>query len=147
MRNDLLRALPRFRSAVLTFRDAHGYPFSVRCHPLPDPGSESFTVHVPEGVPARAGPASVLWHAHDEQLWNQVSYTTRGVLERVGTGWRYRPAHYTPGLGIRGVPGLVQFVVGARRTTAAYLARRRLERPKVPWGQINAIKSRTLGHR
>ena len=145
MWRDLAQVLPRFSSAVLTFRDAEGYPFSLRCQPQPEPATHSFRIEIPSGVPARAGPAGLLWHRHDEQLWRQVSYTTRGRLEQVGSAWRYTPTHYTPGLGIGGVPAFVRFVLGARRTTAAYLARRGLARPRVPWRQINAIKAQALG--
>ena len=145
---DLARVLPRFSSAVLTFRDAEGYPFSLRCRPQPEPATQSFRLDIPPGVPVRAGPAGLLWHRHDERLWKQVSYTTRGRLEHAeagaGTTWRYTPTHYTPGLGTGGVPAFVRLVLGARRTTAAYLARRRLARPRVPWRQINAIKAQAL---
>jgi hypothetical protein len=143
---DLVRVASRFSSAVLTFRDAEGYPFSVRCHPQADDATESFQLEIPVNVPVCAGPASLLWHLHDERLWNQVSYSTRGQLEQVGTYWRYTPTRYTPGVGIGGVTAFVRFVFGARRTAAGYLTRRGLARPRVPWQQIDAIKSRALRH-
>ena len=144
MWSDLLRVLPRFSSAVLTFRDAQGYPFSVRCHPRADEATQSFTLEIPKNVPACPGPASLLWHLHDERLWNQLSYTTRGHVEQEGAEWRYTPTHYTPGLGIGGVPAFVGFVFSARRIAAGYLSRRGLARPRVPWRQINAIKAQAL---
>ncbi len=144
---DLERALPRLASAVLTIRDADGYPFSIRCRPEPDRSSRSFRVELPANVPIRPGPAGLLWHVHDDHLWNQVSYTTRGRLERTSTGWRYTPTHYTPGLGIGGPVAFARFLLGARRRTAAYLARRGLARPQVPWREIDAIKTRALAGR
>ena len=146
MWTDLVRVLPRFSSAVLTFYAEEGYPFSLRCQPRPDSPTESFWIEVPASVPVRPGPASLLWHLHDAHLWNQVSYTTCGRLQQAGTAWRYTPTSYTPGLGIGGLPAFVRFAFGARRISAGYLARRGLERPRVPWQQINAIKRHALGH-
>ena len=144
MWSDLARVLPRFSSAVLTFRDEQGYPFSMRCHPRADDASQSFVLDIPTNVPLRPGQASLLWHLHDERLWNQVSYATRGHLEQVAAEWRYMPTHYTPGLGIGGVPAFVRFVFSDRSIAAGYLARRGLARPRVPWRQINAIKAHAL---
>ena len=144
MWSDLSGVLPRFSSAVLTFRDTDGYPFSVRCHARADDATQSLTLEIPNNVPVCPGPASLLWHRHDERLWNQLSYTTRGHVELERTQWRYTPTHYTPGLGIGGVPAFVRFVFSARRIVAAYLSRRGLARPRVPWRQINAIKAQAL---
>ena len=65
-------------------------------------------------------------------------------MEQVATAWRYTPTHYTPGLGIGGVPAFIGFVFGARRTAAGYLSRRGLAWPRVPWRQINAIKAQAV---
>lgn len=146
MWTDLVKALPNFSTAVLTFRDADGYPYSLRCVPHADPATQSFRLDVPAGVGLQAGPASLLWHRHDEQLWNQVSYSTRGHVALVAGEWRYTPSHYAPGLGLGGVPAFVGFLFGARRATRRYLRRRHLARPKVPWAQIIAIKKEALGH-
>ena len=145
MWTDLQQVLPRFSSAVLTFVDDHGYPFSVRCQPTPEPTTQSFRLDAPSAVPLRAGPAGLLWHWHDERLWNQVSYSTRGRLERIADTWIYCPTHYTPGMGVGGVLSLLKFVSNARRNAAAYLSRRDLKRPRVPWRQINKIKAEALG--
>ena len=143
---DLAGVLPRFSSAVLTFRDADGYPFSVRCQPRPDATTETFLIDLPVGVPVSAGPAGMLWHSFDDQLWNQVSYTTRGQLQEADSGWRYTPTHFTPGAGVGGATAMLGFIVAARRTTRRYLRRRHLARPRIPWQQINHIKKQALGH-
>jgi hypothetical protein len=143
---DLARILDRFPSAVLTASDAEGYPFSVRCHPSPDAATRSFQLELPGDLPLQPGPAGLLWHRHDDHLWNQLSYTTRGRLERADSGWRYTPTHYTPGLGLGGTLAFVRFLIGARGTTNRYLTRRGLPRPHVPWRAICAIKAEALGH-
>ena len=142
---DLYKAVPNFSTAVLTFRDPDGYPSSTRCSFVADAATQSFVLDIPAGVTVQPGPASLLWHRHDEQLWNQVSYTTRGRLEQMDGAWRYTPTRYSPGLGVGGVPAFIGFVFGARRTTRRYLHRRHLARPKVPWDQIIAIKKQALG--
>jgi hypothetical protein len=104
-----------------------------------------FHIDIPAGVPVSAGAAGLLWHSFDDQLWNQVSYTTRGQLHDHESGWRYTPTHFTPGAGVGGVTAMLGFIVGARRTTRYYLRRRHLARPEVTWQQINEIKKQTLG--
>lgn len=146
MWTDLVAVIPRFSSAVLTFRDPDGYPFSVRCHAEPDGTTETFLVDVSAGVPIAAGPAGLLWHSFDNQLWNQQSYSTRGQLQHTQSGWRYTPTHFSPGAGVGGVLTMLGFIAGARRTTRHYLRRRHLARPRIPWQDINQIKKQTLGH-
>jgi hypothetical protein len=142
--NAITRRLTEYGSAVLTGRDAEGYPYSVRCAPRPEAGSQSFLIAAPPGALLQAGPASLLCHKHDDWLWHQRSFLARGTLERDGEGWRFRPRHFVPGIGEGGALGLVRFVVGARRATSRYLATRGLPRPTVPWEQIQEIKRAAL---
>lgn len=136
----IVKELGEFPNAVLTGLDPEGYPFSVRCRPESDAAAQVFRVQVPEGVPIRPGRAGLLCHKHDELLWHLRSFLVRGTLERGERGWALRPEEFVPGAGIGGVMSLVKWVLGARRDTKRYLAKRGLPRPTVPWDEINAIK-------
>ncbi len=47
-----------------------------------------------------------------------------------------------PSIGIGSALGVVRAVVGMRRAAAAYLQKRGLPRPRVPWREIEAVKER-----
>jgi hypothetical protein len=97
--------LYQFDSAVLTGLDAGGYPFSVRCRPYPDKsGAEVLRVALPADTPIRPGPASLLCHRHDENLWNLKSFLVRGSLGHDVGGWNFEPIRFFPGVGIGGAP-------------------------------------------
>ena len=83
---ELLRRLPRFPSAVLTGLDASGRPVSVRCQPTPDQQAQVLRVAIPDGLELAPGPAGLLCHHHDEQLWRLNSFLVRGGLERDDQG-------------------------------------------------------------
>jgi hypothetical protein len=142
MWSDLARLLPTFRSAVLTGLDADGYPFSLRCQPSLEPTTQTIRIPPPPGVAIQPGPASLLCHQHDEQLWNQRSLLVRGTLRTKPDGWVLEPRQLIPGLGIGGPLAMIRGIVAARRTAGRYLAARRLARPRIPWADINAVKAR-----
>lgn len=139
MWDDILQHLADFSTAVLTAIDDTGYPFSVRCTPEADDATQTLRFHLPEGTRIRVGPASLLCHRHDEQLWNLKSFMVRGSLERDARGWMLRPRRFVPGAGIGGLPGLLRFVRDGRRRTRRYLEKRGLARPNVPWDRIHAV--------
>lgn len=141
MWDDIVRHLPDFESAVLTGLDPEGYPYSVRCQPRTDPGERVIRVRLPVETPLRAGPASLLCHRHDEDLWNLKSFLVRGTLSRDAQGWSFRPQRFVPAAGIGGPMGMVLFITGSRRSARRYLEKRGLSRPRIPWEEINAIKA------
>jgi hypothetical protein len=144
---EITRQLAAFESAVLTGRDPDGYPVSVRCRPQPDEHARVLRVRLPSGVPLQPGPAGLLCHRHDEQLWSQRSFLVRGALETDAQGRLFRPRQLVPGLGAGGLPAFVRFVIDARRRTNDYLARRGLARPPIPWSQLNAVKAQAARSR
>jgi len=144
MWNDIKKHLSNFESAVLTGVDAEGYPFSVRCRPDADDAAEVLRVQLPAGMPLQAGPASLLCHKHDENLWKLRSFLVRGALSRDEKGWKFEPLRFIPGAGIGGLPATVRFFTGSRRNAARYLKKRGLARPRIPWDEINAVKSMPL---
>jgi hypothetical protein len=133
--------LYQFESAVLSGLDEEGYPFSVRCRPYPDSsGAEALKIWLPPGTPVRPGPASLLCHSHDENLWNLKSFLVRGVLVKDAGGWSFEPGKFIPGMGIGGLPAMIRFFISSRRKARRYLEERNLARPGIPWDEINAAK-------
>jgi hypothetical protein len=122
-----------FASAVLTGVDDQGYPFSLRCQPKLDLESRVLRVRANKITPLLDGPACLLFHNHDERLWNQKSFVLSGELETSGEAWSFRPVRFVPGMGLNGVWSYWSFIIKGRRTAKAYLAKRGLPRPKVDW--------------
>jgi hypothetical protein len=138
---EIIRHLYQFESAVLSGLDEEGYPFSVRCRPYHDAsGAEVLKVWLPPGTPVRPGPASLLCHSHDENLWNLKSFLVRGVLVKDAGGWSFEPGQFIPGIGVGGLPAMIRFFFSSRRKTSRYLQKRNLARPSIPWDEINAAK-------
>ena len=138
---EITEHLYQFESAVLSGLDEEGYPFSVRCRPYSDAsGAEVLRVWLPPDTPLRPGPASLLCHSHDENLWNLKSFLVRGVLEKDGGGWSFEPDQFIPGIGFGGLTAMIRFFTGSRRKAGRYLSKRGLERPRIPWDEINAAK-------
>lgn len=138
MWDELVKYLSTYRSAVVTGIDPSGYPFSVRCQPEPDAGVRVLRVVVPEYANIQPGPAGLLCHTHDEQLWNLRSFIVRGTLEQDPQGWLFRPGQFIPGAGIGGMIGMIKFLRGGRRTAEQYLQKRGLARPEIAWEDIHA---------
>lgn len=147
MWDELVRLLPSFESAVLTGLDAEGYPYSVRCKPWTDSSERVLKVRLPAYASVQVGPASLLCHSHDENLWNLRSFLVRGTLVREGSEWTFEPQRYVPGAGVEGLIGMVNFVTGSRRNTNRYLKKRGLSRPRIPWKAINEIKAQVQRER
>jgi hypothetical protein len=141
MWDEIVGQLADFPTAVVTGVDDTGYPFSLRCKPEPDHSTQTLRLHLPEGTRIRVGPACLLCHRHDEQLWNLKSFLVRGELEVDARGWVLRPRQFVPGAGIGGLMGLLRFVRAGRRRTRRYLEKRNLARPPVPWDRIQAMWS------
>ncbi len=138
---EIVKHLTEFPSAVLTGVDGEGYPFSARCIPRPDSAQQTLRVQLPPGSPVQPGPASLLCHKHDEQLWHLKSFLVRGVLLQDGENWILRLSQFVPGMGIGGLPALLRFAISMRRIAKRYLESRGLTRPKIPWHEINRIKA------
>jgi hypothetical protein len=138
---EIVRHLYQFESAVLSGLDEEGYPFSVRCRPYADAsGAEALRIWLAPGTPFRPGPASLLCHSHDENLWNLKSFLVRGVLVKDAGGWSFEPDRFIPGMGIGGLPAMIRLFLGSRRRARRYLQERDLARPSIPWDEINAAK-------
>jgi len=128
-----------FSTAVLTGIDALGYPFSIRCKTNPDSSAQVLRVQIPESVQFQPGPAGLLFHRHDESLWNLKSLTLRGLLEQDARGWFFRPVKYIPGAGIGGLVAMVKFVKEGRRSAKQYLEKRHLSCPVIAWDTVHEM--------
>lgn len=139
MWDEIVEHLRGFPTAVLTGVDATGYPVSLRCAPGPDASARTLRIRLPESAGMEVGPACLLCHRHDEQLWNLKSFLLRGELLRDEEDWVFRPDRFVPGAGIGGLVALLRFVRDGRRRTRRYLRERGLARPAVPWDRIQAM--------
>ena len=131
---------PLFESAVLNASDGEGYPYSVRCRPQLVRPAGILRIDFAGGTDVQAGPASLLYHSHDQELWNQKIFLLRGRLEEGGDGHVFRPEKFVPSIGTGGPLGTMRMVLGVRKATAAYLNKRNLERPRIPWAEIADLK-------
>lgn len=141
MWDEMAGLLATFESGVLTGLDPEGYPYSVRCRPEVDRTARVLRIKLPGYAPVQAGPASLLCHEHDEELWNLRSFLVRGTLAREDGGWAFRPQRFVPGAGVEGARGMARLVTGSRRNARRYLEKRGLSRPRIPWDRINEIKA------
>lgn len=140
---DVVRRLPRFGSAVLTGLDSGGDPVSLRCQPTLDHQAQVLRVAVPEGLGMVPGPAGLLCHRHDEQLWGLESFLLRGTLEPAGHGWVFRPRQLVPGMDTTLLSSL-RLLRRCRRTARRYLADRGLRRPTIPWARYAQLKDQAI---
>jgi hypothetical protein len=140
MWTEIEKYFPLFESAVLNTSDGEGYPYSVRCHPEQDRPAGVLRIDLAGTTNVQAGPASLLFHSHDEKLWNQKIFLLRWRLEETSDGHVFRPQKLVPSIGIGGPLGSVRMVLGVRKAAAAYLNRRNLVRPRIPWAEIAALK-------
>jgi hypothetical protein len=132
----LTRWLAGFPDAVLSGLDADGGPVSARCRPHPDHARQRLELVGPPALTLRPGPASLLCHSHDAELWRLRSFLVRGRIERSAAGWSFVPSRLVPGTGMSGPIGDLRGFVAARRRAARYLTRRGLPRPSVPWQHL-----------
>jgi hypothetical protein len=137
---DITRRLPRFASAVLTGLDSGGDPISIRCRPILDHDAQVLQVQILDGVGMVPGPAGLLCHQHDEQLWKLRSFLLRGVVEQDGHGWVFRPRQLVGGMDTTPVSNL-RLLRNGRRTAKRYLAARGLPRPTIPWDHYATLKN------
>jgi hypothetical protein len=134
---EMEKDLAAFETGVLNATDPDGYPYSVRCRPRPDSSAGVVRLDLAGGEAVRPGPASLLFHSHDEELWNQKVFLLLGRLEGAGDGLVFRPERRVGGMGLRSA---VRMLMGARKTASAYLKKRGLERPRIPWDEVEEIK-------
>jgi hypothetical protein len=135
---DALRELATFPSAVLGTTTADGAPVLRRIR-VTGPAGDALALDVPEDDDLRPGPASLLAHSHDEQLWSLRSVGVLGELV-AGPRWTFRPERLLGDAGAATPLAIVRQLWRLRRTADGYLERRSLSRPQIPWGDLKTIK-------
>lgn len=136
--SEVLKRLPRYNSAIVSWLDSNGAPTSVRAALSPtDEGS--VRVENPASD-IRPGPASILCHSHDTKLWNQRSFVATGHLNNAGYHWTFSPERFVPGMS-RNPVEMIKFLRGARSRAKNYLAQRGLPRPTVPWTAYRQLQT------
>jgi hypothetical protein len=135
---NLERRSRRFSSAVLTWLDEEGFPFSMRCRPAFD--STRITIELPSPMGAPAGPAGLLYHSHNDRLWRLRMLLVVGLLERDGDTWLFRPARIVTGVAGVNKLHMTRSFFNARRATKRYLQEREMTRPKIPWKRIRELQ-------
>lgn len=138
MLDKIEKELQHYPSAVITWVDESGYPYSVRCAPHVPSDSDSLILDLPAGAGPREGNASLLCHRHNEKTWNLRSFLARGVLKQDGGRWTFTPRSLSCDSG--GVLDAIRFIWRSRRSAAAYLRRRDLSRPSIDWAHLEEFK-------
>ncbi|UFS99216.1 hypothetical protein [Nocardia huaxiensis] len=137
-------ALRRFPDgAVLIANDPDGYPVSLRCEPRLE--GRALVVDRPTWFAAVDGVAALLGHSHDEQGWKLQSVTSRGTLETRDGTLVFTPNTVTDNTGSPGQ--LIAMVRNGHRAATAYLRRRNLPRPAIPWDTIKAARAAVSGQK
>jgi hypothetical protein len=135
-----LAQLAGFPSAVLASRTDDGAPSLRRVRVTGPAAAGRLGLSVPPDDQLRPGPASLLAHSHDEQLWSLRSVVVAGELLE-GEDWTFRPARIIGDSRSASPLAVVGQLRGLRRTAQGYLDRRSLPRPTVPWDDVATIKA------
>ncbi|MEV0234180.1 pyridoxamine 5'-phosphate oxidase family protein [Nonomuraea sp. NPDC050786] len=136
---DLLGAdlIARFPSAVLGARDASGAPLLMRTRPRATTNGFTIATDAADGIVP--GKASLLVHRHDEQLNAMHNALIRGELRADGDQWTMIPRKVVEPGGSGRASDAFRTLRTARRSTARYLERRGLTRPRVQWDQFQML--------
>jgi len=134
--------LAAYPTVVLAARDASGAPVLVRTSA--SDGPDGYKIELPDDAAVVEGPASLLVHRHDDQLWNLHNASVRGVLRQdAAGGWTLLPVRLTePAARHRGgITDPIRIVRSSRATTRAYLEKRNWNRPAIPWDSYRALRA------
>lgn len=126
--------LSRYREAVVNAMDSDGYPVSVRqLSPRYDGETGTLPLVVPSTIRIAAGPASLLAHVHNEQLWALKAMLIKGRIERHGEGWRFVSTEYK-------TRPPWHMLKDVKRAVEQYLTKRGLARPKIAYDVIHRLQ-------
>ncbi len=139
MWDNLLKLLSQYPNAVLTGFDAQGYPFSQRCTPQPEAARQVLRIAPFGQVSLQPGPASLLCHSFNQEVWNLKSVQVLGRIEPDGKGWVFHPERLLGGMGSSPMDQFKMLSAG-RAEAQKYLKKRGLARPKVIWPDIRALQ-------
>ncbi|WP_116451336.1 pyridoxamine 5'-phosphate oxidase family protein [Blastococcus litoris] len=132
-----LAQLAGYPSAVLATRTDDGMPSLRRVHVTGPGAAGRLRLDVPPDEQLREGPASLLAHGHDEQLWSLRSVVVTGELIPADV-WTFRPERIV-GAGDASPVGMLRELGRLRRTAKGYLEKRSLPRPSIAWSSVRAL--------
>ena len=138
MWEQIIAYISSYPSVVVTGIDAGGYPYSVRCHVQPDSARQLIRTDLPANAEIQPGPASMMSHYHDENLWNQTSFLVNGKLENREDGWNFRPEKVVGEISQSPLE-LMRAMLRLRRTASDYLKKHNLPKPQVAYDEIHAL--------
>lgn len=133
-------ALERYPTAVLTAKDANGYPFSVRATVSATSASERLRVVPLQPFQGRPGRASILWQRHDGRYRAMSSLLVAGSVTGAGDDWTFT-AERLPGELPHGrdASSFGDFLSGGRRLASNYLESRGLDWPEIDWDALTGF--------
>lgn len=137
---EIMKHVSEYDSLVLTTVDAAGFPYSVRCQGRPDDERQILVLVGFAGQAVQAGPASVMAHYHNEQLWDLKSFLLRGRLEHGEDGWLFYPVKLVAQF-VENPVELFKNMFKTRKVVKRYLEKRGLERPKIPWDEYKKLRA------
>ncbi len=140
MWNNIVKQLSRFTNGVLTGIDSDGYPFSIRCKPQVDETRQVLLINQGGDDHIQPGPAGLLFHSHNDEVWDLKSFQILGSLEKAEQGWVFHVERSIP----EGDPGpfdQIQMLLKSRADAKKYLERCSLPRPKVDWTGIKELRA------
>lgn len=136
---EALSRLAPYPSAVLGSRAGDGLP-SLRRVRVAGPGAVGrVRLTVPPDGRLAEGPASLLAHGHDEQLWNLRSVVVTGELIEAD-GWTFRPDRIVDGAGATGPLVLLREIRRLRGAAQSYLDKRSVPRPTIAWASLRGLE-------
>ena len=140
MKNSELEQYMRlFTDAVLTGVDADGYPVSIRCQPRIDETASTLRIQLPAEIQIMPGPAGLLWHSHDKNLWKLKNFALQGKLEHQAEFSVFFVQRLLPGMNMAGAPGPISTIVCGKRTMKKILRKRGLAQPAIPWDRMKQL--------
>jgi hypothetical protein len=140
MWNNIVKQLSLFPDGVLTGIGSDGYPFSVRCKPWVDENNQVLLISPFGEDYIQPGPAGLLFHSHNQEMWDLKSFQILGVLEKTEQGWVFHVKRSIP----EGQPGPFdpfQMIIKSRAEAKKYYEKRSLPRPKVDWTGIKELRA------
>jgi hypothetical protein len=133
-----LAQLATYPSAVLATRTGNGMPGLRRVHVTGPGAAGRLRLDVPPDGQLREGPASLLAHGHDEQLWSLRSVVVTGELIEADV-WTFKPDRIIGGGGAAGPLVLLREMRRLRGTARGYLEKRSLARPRIAWDSVRGL--------
>lgn len=125
--------LSAYSEAVVNVLDVEGFPVSVRQVALRfDPEQGTMPLVMPAALRPAEGPASLLAHFHNDQLWALRAMLIRGRVERRGEVWTFVSTEYKPRSPWRQLKDV-------KRAVEQYLTKRGLSRPKIAYDVIHRL--------